>query len=337
MIAGQNFTTNKGPRLFKKALLAGLAASLLISACGTKEKRMIRDRQWAVEYLRDIPREHYPMALCAAARSQKVERLPREGRKDYKFDKISTSKSVETIKLLARLGVDLDVRAAGKTPLMLAIEDKFPDIVEALLKSGANPLIKDPGGKSASDYAQVSQNQEIIKLLDDALTNIYSEYYEISDPHRRALLDSLYNKRPIARADTSKVDTLITEIVAETQAFHYAEASQSSIAPAKKRINLGGVSNYSDYDEAPKLQSPVRPLYPPTALEDGIQGSVLLEVEVLPTGRVGEVKVIRGVQSGSGGIDEAAVSALKSAHFSPARKAGYPVQTAIQISVKFKI
>ncbi len=105
----------------------------------------------------------------------------------------------------------------------------------------------------------MSQNQEIIKLLDDALTNIYSEYYEISDPHRRALRDSLYNKRPIARADTSKVDTLITEIVAETQAFHYAEASQSSIAPAKKRINLGGLINYSDYDEARELQSPVRP------------------------------------------------------------------------------
>jgi len=97
------------------------------------------------------------------------------------------------------------------------------------------------------------------------------------------------------------------------------------------------VSNYSEYDEAPKLQSPVKPVYPPASLEAGIQGSVLLEVEVLPTGRVGDVKVVKSVQPGSDGIDEAAVTALRSARFSPARKAGYPVQTAIQISVKFKI
>jgi len=337
MIAGQNASHTSVIRQGRGALLLCVLAALTLSACGIKEKRMIRDRQWAVEYLRDITREHYPMALCAAARSQKIERLPREGQKDYRFGKISQSKSVETIKLLARLGVDLDVRAGGKTPLMLAIEDAFPEIVDALLKAGANPLIKDQLGKNASDYAHASQNKEIIKLLDDALTNIYSEYYEISDPHRRALLDSLYNRRPIARADTSNVDSLITEIVAETKDVHFAEVSQASITPAKKRLNLGGVSNYSEYDEAPKLQSPVKPVYPTAALDAGIQGSVLLEVEVLPTGRVGDVKVVRSVQSGSDGIDEAAVSALKTARFSPARKAGYPVQTSVQISVKFKI
>lgn len=327
----------KAYRVLRTALLLVLVLCVVLPACRSKEKKMIRDRQWAMEYLRDITREHYGMALCAAARSQMITRLPDEGKKDYKFEKISPSRSVETIKLLARMGVDMDVKADGKTPLMMAVEDGYPSIVEALLKSGANPLIKDRGGRTASDYARSGGDKEIIQLLDEALQNIYSEFYEISDPHRRSKADSLYHLRPIAKADSSKADSAKTVIFAEAKQVQNAETTQSSPAPAKKKVNLGGVSNYSDYDEAPKLQSPVKPIYPASALEAGLQGSVLLEVEVLPTGRVGEVTVLKSVQSGAGGMDEAAVVALKNARFAPARKAGYPVQTTVQISVKFKI
>jgi len=337
MIVGHFDTRHHKLKNARAALLMGLLACLLLPACGSKEKKMIRDRQWAVEYLRELSREHYPTALCAAARSQMIDRLPKKGKKDYGFDKISPSRSVETIKLLGRLGVDMDVRAGGKTPLIIAIEGAFPAIVEALLKSGANPLLKDATGKTASDYARLSEDKEINQILDEALQNIYSEYYVISDPHRRAQLDSLYNKRPIARPDTSNVDSVKKEIEADPKAFHYAEASQISPSSSKPRINLGGVSDYSDYDEAPKLQSPVKPAYPPSALEAGLQGSVLLEVEVLPTGRVGNVTVLKGIQPEAGGIDEAAVRALRTARFSPARKAGFPVQTTVHISVKFKL
>lgn len=65
---------------------------------------MRRDRSWARDYLSSLGREHYSMVLCAAAQSKMITRLPGPGYKDYRFDKISNSRSVETIKQLSISG-----------------------------------------------------------------------------------------------------------------------------------------------------------------------------------------------------------------------------------------
>src|SRR5687767_12327567 len=64
--------------------------------------------------------------------------------------------------------------------------------------------------------------------------------------------------------------------------------------------------------------------YPQEAKALGIEGRVVLKVEILADGSVGDVKVVEGIGHG---LDEAAVAALKKCKFTPAIMAGKEVPT----------
>jgi cytohesin len=51
------------------------------------------------------------------------------------------------------------------TALMIAAAQGRVEIVRALLRAGADPLIKDRNGKTALDYAKQGRNGEVIRLL----------------------------------------------------------------------------------------------------------------------------------------------------------------------------
>ena len=56
----------------------------------------------------------------------------------------------------------------GMTALMIAARTSTPEIVQILLKKGANPLEKNSFGKTALEMAQKSQNRAVIILLQEA-------------------------------------------------------------------------------------------------------------------------------------------------------------------------
>jgi len=68
-----------------------------------------------------------------------------------------------------------------------------------------------------------------------------------------------------------------------------------------------------------------------------VQGTVVLEVEVYDDGAVGEIRVQRSVQSGPGGLDEAAINAVRKIRFKPGRSGGNPVNTTVIIPIEFKL
>lgn len=333
-------------RMIKRCIdhrfLLALLLTALIWSCGTAESERVRDRKWALEYLRDLGNEHYGMALCAAARCQMISGVDesRDGKsKEYDFKKISQARAVESIKLLIKRSVDIDTKAGGKTPLMLAVMDGYPEIVRTLLRLGANPLIIDTTGKNAADYARESDNESIQKLVANVMEGIANAYYEISDPHQRSAMlpDTTRSARQLqdthAKADSTAVDSLKG---LDNPAFHLAGSTQQRTGTGRK-LNLGGSSNFQNYDLAPQIITQVKPVYPEKAIQEGIQGSVRLEVEVLPNGQVGGVKILRSVQAGAGGIDEAAIAAIKKSKFQPAMKAGFPVQTKMELTLHFKL
>ena len=86
-----------------------------------------------------------------------------------------------------------------------------------------------------------------------------------------------------------------------------------------------------DYDHPPQIVNRVNPEYPVRMRQAGIQGTVIMEVEVLKDGSVGSVEVINSVLPGVGGIDEAAMEAVRWWKFTPARSAGEPVAVKIRI------
>lgn len=77
------------------------------------------------------------------------------------------------------------------------------------------------------------------------------------------------------------------------------------------------------------------PEYPDFAADQGLEGTVILRVKVLPNGKPGEVKVKKS--SGHGILDDAAVAAAKRWAFTPAKRGNTPVEGWAIFPVEFKL
>lgn len=90
-------------------------------------------------------------------------------------------------------------------------------------------------------------------------------------------------------------------------------------------------------DEFAVVMSKVTPQYSAAAKQAGIQGQVLLEVEILKDGNVGTVVVKKSLDNTPGGLDESAVAAVKQWKFTPAKAKGVPVDSKLTIPVLFAL
>jgi TonB family protein len=93
-------------------------------------------------------------------------------------------------------------------------------------------------------------------------------------------------------------------------------------------VGQSGVSS-PGYAENPK------PVYPQEARNKGYQGDVLLKVEVLSNGRVGEIEVEKS--SGYEMLDQSALTTVKKWRFIPARKGGTAIPCWVTIPFKFQL
>jgi protein TonB len=80
----------------------------------------------------------------------------------------------------------------------------------------------------------------------------------------------------------------------------------------------------------------VRPSYTAQAIAARIQGTVLLSAVVLVDGTVGEVTVVRSLDT-QFGLDTQAVSAVKQWLFSPGQKDGVAVNVRVTIEMSFTL
>lgn len=83
----------------------------------------------------------------------------------------------------------------------------------------------------------------------------------------------------------------------------------------------------------PRLLRQVQPEYPPAARRDHIHGVVLLEVRIDREGRILEpVRVLKSIPA----LDAAAISALRSWRFLPARdEHGGPIAAVLEVPLRF--
>jgi len=93
-------------------------------------------------------------------------------------------------------------------------------------------------------------------------------------------------------------------------------------------VGRSGVSS-PGYGENPK------PVYPLEARQKGHEGKVVLTVEILPNGRVGEVQVDKS--SGYETLDHSAVETVKKWKFIPAKKGGVAIPCWVNIPFKFQL
>jgi len=85
----------------------------------------------------------------------------------------------------------------------------------------------------------------------------------------------------------------------------------------------------------PKYAENPKPLYPREARKKGVQGEVVLKVEVLSNGLVGQVEVKKS--SGHEILDHTALSAVKQWKFFPAKRGENAIAFWVNIPVKFQL
>jgi len=95
--------------------------------------------------------------------------------------------------------------------------------------------------------------------------------------------------------------------------------------------------DFVPWDDSPVPIGAIKPDYPDFARRARVQGIVTLEVDVYKDGTVGNIRVVKSVQSGPGGLDEAAINAVKHMRFQPGKSSGNAVDTRVIIPVEFKL
>ncbi|MDP3015773.1 MAG: energy transducer TonB, partial [Deltaproteobacteria bacterium] len=112
----------------------------------------------------------------------------------------------------------------------------------------------------------------------------------------------------------------------------------SSVNPSEKSwmtMKSPSLSESEIVFAQPRYSENPKPLYPQEARKKGYEGEVLLRVEVLSNGRVGEIEVRRS--SGHEVLDRSAVAGVKQWKFVPAKKGETQVPVWVNIPVTFQL
>jgi TonB family protein len=96
----------------------------------------------------------------------------------------------------------------------------------------------------------------------------------------------------------------------------------------------GKVSRVGGGVSAPVLLSKTEPMYSEEALRAKLEGTVMLYVQIDPSGHPTNIKVVKSLGLG---LDEKAVEAVQKWEFSPGKKDGKPVTIEATIDVNFRL
>ncbi len=121
-----------------------------------------------------------------------------------------------------------------------------------------------------------------------------------------------------------------------------APSAGQAVAPVGGQT-LGANFRFQEYDTPPMpvggfaaIQKNLH--YPELARRAGIEGKVFLRILVSETGEVKETRVLKVVDGGEhAGLAEAAVSAVRSVKWTPAKKDGRPVSVRVVLPVIFRL
>ncbi len=101
-------------------------------------------------------------------------------------------------------------------------------------------------------------------------------------------------------------------------------------------LQLGVAEEEIEFDEPPKIVKMIPPEYPEEARDAKVEGDVVLLIEVLSSGELGEVEVAEEVE-GHPELTEAALAVVPLWRFEPAKKDGEPVDCKVHIPISFKL
>jgi bla regulator protein BlaR1 len=120
-----------------------------------------------------------------------------------------------------------------------------------------------------------------------------------------------------------------------TAAIPMAAGAASAIGPDTVQ-NKEEVYKPSKDVTKPSLVKETKPKYTKEAMQAKIQGNVKLEAVVLKDGKVGDVKIVKSLDTVHG-LDDEAVKAMKQWEFTPGTKDKKPVAVQIEVEMTFTL
>lgn len=161
---------------------------------------------------------------------------------------------------------------------------------------------------------------------------------------------------PAHSIEPNQVETAITPaITTSTLTMTDADISESSSEqqPSVSNSSAGGSASSTSAPAAskggsntgaslsgiakPSILSKVNPTYPSAARQNNLEGTVVVKIQILTSGRTGEVSVARS--SGHPSLDEAAIAAVEQWQFVPAKNlsTGQPIACTIVQPISFQL
>ncbi len=143
--------------------------------------------------------------------------------------------------------------------------------------------------------------------------------------------------KPIVNIEIVEGSDSDDESIEEITTIESTNLPTTEVAIAPPTQDEGKTSKFVIYEESPVITVQISPEYPAFAKKSKIQGTVILDVEILANGTVGAVEVKKSLLPGPGGLDEAAITAIKKSKFQPAKNAGKPVAVWITLPIIFSL
>jgi periplasmic protein TonB len=154
-------------------------------------------------------------------------------------------------------------------------------------------------------------------------------------PSRLPDMSASLNAHPVSSARSVSVNAMPAPSVetssptpsGDLQGIAVSSVEAPPPAPAEPlaRVRVGGTV------QPPKLISSVSAVYPPMAKSAGVEGSVVIDVSIDPSGKVAATKVLSGPVM----LREAAVDAVRRWKYQPGTLDGSPVAVHMTVTIQF--
>ena len=103
--------------------------------------------------------------------------------------------------------------------------------------------------------------------------------------------------------------------------------------PGIMREEYASANTGTSFFKKAYLLAEITPLYPTYAIKKGIEGTVLLDVDIDSSGKVSKTEIV--VSSNYDILDKAAIRSVKKARFTPASYMGKPSPDTLRIAINF--
>ena len=213
--------------------------------------------------------------------------------------------------------ISLTVHLSVIALVLYLIHDMETDIGLPSIEIG---LIESPSGNEKDDRVRRFESQKITKKQ---ATN--TSVSKLPESDKYLIRPEIEKTKPEKKLSESKLNRVESK---ENDSYSVRSDSASYKSKAVKK-NSGLIQAHPDYRYNPK------PKYPMIAKRRGYEGTVLLNVYVLESGKVGELNLEK--PSGFPVLDESAINSVKKWLFVPGKRDGISVSSWVQVPIKFQL